>query len=58
MTEEKYAIFIIPHCQLLDKWQYYLIEKYGMQDSEWVVTKDQKLLGERMQIVKNNICSF
>ena len=36
MTEEKYTIFIIFYCQLLDKWQYCLMEKYGMQDSEWV----------------------
>ena len=38
MAEEKYAVLIsVSHdCQLLDKWQYCLIEKYGIQDSEWV----------------------
>ena len=37
-SEEKYVIFISLsndcQCQLIDKWQYYLIEKYGMQYSE------------------------
>ena len=67
MTEEKYAIFIslFHDCQfqLIDKWQYYLIDKHGMQHSEWVcgsqrVAKDQTFLREGMQIVKNIICSF
>ena len=37
-SEEKYAIFISLsndcQSQLIDKWQYCLIEKYGMQYSE------------------------
>ena len=61
LSEEKYAIFISLsndcQCQLIDKWQYCLIEKYGTQYSEYVwhnrrVAKDQTFLGEEMQIGK------